>query len=167
MLRVTVRIAREGVYPYDRSEFGDDLNESLAGKQTIRLKISASEFTPESLATLEGKPVIIGTPGADSQHVWQDARITPENTVGSVAGTPRREGDDIIADFIITDADTIEKIKNGELCEVSAAYRSVIDEAAPAFSTNNRSTARSVNCATTMFSYSPKAGADAGRMSAF
>lgn len=116
MLRVTARVLADGVFPYLKAESPDDAKENAEG--LVGQYIPVKEFTDEALQSLEGKPVIV------EDHVWR----TPENTtkdgltVGSVAGTPRVEGGYVVTDLLITDKEAIEKIKSGELVEISSAY---------------------------------------------
>lgn len=116
MLRVTARVLADGVFPYLKAESPDDAKENAEG--LVGQYIPVKEFTDEALQSLEGKPVIV------EDHVWR----TPENTtkdgltVGSVAGTPRVEGGYVVTDLLITDKEAIEKIKSGDLVEISSAY---------------------------------------------
>jgi hypothetical protein len=116
MLRVTARVLADGVFPYLKSESPEDATtdpEGLVGQY-----IPVKEFTAEALQSLEGKPVIV------KDHVWRDANNTMKDglTVGSVAGTPKVEGGYLVADLLITDQNAIDKIKSGELVEISSAY---------------------------------------------
>lgn len=116
MLRVTARVLADGVFPYLKAESPEDAKENSDG--TVGQYIPVKEFTASALQSLEGKPVIV------EDHVWR----TPDNatkdglTVGSVAGTPRVEGGYIVTDLLITDKEAIDKIKSGELVEISSAY---------------------------------------------
>lgn len=116
MLRVTARVLAQGVFPYTKEESPENsvTNESGYVDQYIPIE----EFTEEALHSLEGKPVIV------KDHVWRDADNTMKDglTVGAIAGTPKVEDGYIVADFIISDNDTIEDIKAGKLIEVSSAY---------------------------------------------
>lgn len=116
ILRVTARVLAEGVFPYLPEESPPDAVQTEPG--IVGQYIPASEFTPDALASLEGKPVIIDS------HVWRDAENSMHDglTVGAVAGTPIVEDGYVVCDFIISDAQTIEDIKAGKLIEVSAAY---------------------------------------------
>jgi hypothetical protein len=116
MLRVTARVLKEGVFPYLPEESPEGATTNSDGM--VDHLIPADEFTPEALHTLEGKPVII------RDHVWRDVDNTFEDglTVGAVAGTPRVEDGYVVADFVISDADTVKAIEDGALTEVSAAY---------------------------------------------
>lgn len=123
LLRVTVVVLAEGVYPYKAEEISDPLPENLQGMTEIMQYIPADAFTPEALKTLEGKAATITITPEDA-HQWRE----PENamkdglTVGAAAGQAWVDEGKLKMDFLIQDGDTIRKIKNGELIEVSAAY---------------------------------------------
>ena len=111
LLTVTVCVLKEGVYPYGADEC-EGLPEALAGRDTVMEFIPASEFTPEAMKTLEGKPATIMT-AEDDAHEWR----TPDNamkdglTVGAVAGTPWVEGDELRCDLLLSDREAIEAVK--------------------------------------------------------
>lgn len=124
-LRVTICALKEGVYAYGAEESPDVANlEELRGLDTIREYIPLEAMRKEeALASLEGKDIIVGC------HDWQ----TPENyekaqIVGSVAGTPHIEGDELIVDAIIKCPETIANITSArtpedeKYVEVSAGY---------------------------------------------
>jgi hypothetical protein len=124
MLRVTACVLKEGVFAYQVSDLPPEIAAKFEGKTEIQEYIPASEFTKEALATLEGKPVITNdhewqTPGKEEQDKASD--------VGSIAGSPQVKDLGIICDFVITDADAIEKIKNKEYVELSSAYTSLME----------------------------------------
>jgi hypothetical protein len=124
-LRCTLRVLKEGVFPYKISELPGEMKVELAGRDEIGEFIPASEFTEEVFDSLEGKPIIINA--RDKGHEWQTAdeeELVDTYQVGAVAGRPRMMDKDIVIDAIITDADTIEKIENKQLVECSAAYDS-------------------------------------------
>lgn len=122
MLRVTIDVLKEGVYPYAADEAGAEA--ALPGVDPVQEFIPASEFTAAALATLEGKPVVVNA------HEWRDAQNTLVDglTVGNMAGAPTvAEGDRIRCDALIYDPDTIKAITEEEdprkrLVEVSAGY---------------------------------------------
>lgn len=118
LMRVTARVLKEGVYPYGASELPEVSGEAW-GADPVMLYVPESSFTPEALATLEGKPVITRS------HTWRDVTntLTDGLTVGMVAGAPRvEEGGGLLCDIVICDRDTIESVKRGDLIEVSAGY---------------------------------------------
>lgn len=116
ILRVTAQVMKEGVFDYSPEDVPED--SPLRSLEIVREFIPAAEFTVEALKSLEGKPLII------NDHEWRTAENTLEDglTVGNVAGTPRLKGKYILADFLIYAPEAIEKIRNGQLVEVSAGY---------------------------------------------
>ena len=126
-LTVTAVILKEGVYPYYPEDF-DEIPPELERLAVINEYIPASEFTPEALKTIEGKPITIATDESNT-HEWRDSgnALRDGLTVGSTAGTPWVEDGKLFARFLIQDRPTIERIKSGELVEVSAAYTGDID----------------------------------------
>jgi len=117
MLRVTAHILKEGVYPYGADETKSQA--VLPGVDPVQQYIPASEFTDDALTSLEGKPVVINA------HEWRDAENTLVDglTVGTIAGRPTVTNDGCVeCDMLIFDPDTIEKIKDRDLIEVSAGY---------------------------------------------
>lgn len=113
LLRVTANVLAAGVYDYAADESPENA-EKVNG--AVPQYISADEFTEDALHTLEGKPVVVG-------HSWRNPGNAHDTcVVGSVAGTPSTDGRFISCDFIITDADAIQRIKSGELQAVSAGY---------------------------------------------
>lgn len=118
-LRITACILKEGVYPYAKSEMqGVELLEAdIVDEQGMVWQyIPASAFNDEALKTLEGKPVIVGS------HDWQTAQ--DNKAVGSIAGSAKEVNGEVIVDLLITDEDTIKRITNKELTEISAGYES-------------------------------------------
>lgn len=121
-LRITMCILKEGVYGYGPDEVPGV--PELQGLDEVREFIPAEEFTPEAIASAEGKSIVV------DEHAWR----YPENalrdglTVGSVAGTPYVEGDELLCDAIILDPSTIQAITDEtlppeqRLVEVSAGY---------------------------------------------
>lgn len=122
VLRVTIHVLKEGVYPYAADEAG--ASAALPGIDPVQEFIPASEFTEASLTTLEGKPVII------SDHDWRNVQNTLVDglTVGNMAGTPIVTTDGCIeCDALIFDPDTVYSITKEQdpkkkLVEVSAGY---------------------------------------------
>ena len=119
-LRITARILQAGVYPYSVAEMPQELQAKFPGVDKINQRIDAAEFTPDALASLEGKPVII------DMHDWRDPdnTLTDGLTAGNVAGTPTVDGGSILCDLLIIDPNTIRAIQGKKLVEVSAAYDS-------------------------------------------
>lgn len=121
-LRITMCILKEGVYGYGPDEVPGV--PELQGLDEVREFIPAEEFTPEAIASAEGKSIVV------DEHAWR----YPENalrdglTVGSVAGTPYVDGDELLCDAIILNPGTIQAITDEtlppeqRLVEVSAGY---------------------------------------------
>jgi len=110
-----VPIARTGEMLYGANEVPIEGNED----GIVKVYRDDELFTPESLASFEGKPVTVGHPQDD---------VTPDNwsqlAKGVVQNVRRGEGeesDKMIADLLITDAYAINLVKNG-LREVSNGY---------------------------------------------
>ena len=125
-LRVTARALKAGVFNYKADEYPAEVLSEFGGAEEIDEFIPPEEFTPDFLRSYEGKPIIVNA------HEWQ----TPDKAeqmqsveVGSVAGTPRVENDDIICDYIIRDARAIEAIKGKKIVQNSAGYDSDLEKA--------------------------------------
>ena len=108
-----VPIARIGEQDYLAREL------QLDGDQDRLVKVNRYEndvFDKAALASFEGKPVTDGHP-ADS--------VVPENFASLAKGhiqNVRREGDRMVADLYINDANLISDIQNGIKREVSCGY---------------------------------------------
>lgn len=114
-LRITCCILKTDVLEYLKSEvpaeaYGNDTIDDTVLYEFVDVK----SIQPEILATLEGKPVLVG------DHEWQT--VDNVNQIGAIAGIAHVDGEALIADVLITDTDVIEKIKNHELIEISAGY---------------------------------------------
>jgi hypothetical protein len=103
---------------------------SVGADGIARIQREAEEvFRAETIASFNGKPVV-------NEHPDQD--VTPTNwrqlAVGIVMdprrGTAALE-DTLLADFLITDQDTIEAIRSGSKREVSCGYDADYDELGP------------------------------------
>lgn len=117
IMRITMCILKEGVYDYNSDEVPPEAG--LAGKEVIKQYIPASEFSKDlALQSIEGKPIVV------DEHEWRNAENTlkDELTVGNVAGSALVQGTDFIVDALVYDKETQEKVKSGELVEVSAGY---------------------------------------------
>ncbi len=81
-------------------------------------------FSPEAMASFEGKPVT---------NLHPPALVTPDSfrefVVGSVHNV-RREGSRLVADLLVADASAIEAIQQG-LREVSCGYDASYDQTSP------------------------------------
>lgn len=74
---------------------------------------------PESLSSLAGMDGL-------RVHDWANPE-KPRDDVGSVAGIPAFDGEYVVGEAVIKDAETIRRLEDGELVEVSAAYVHEID----------------------------------------
>lgn len=125
-LRVTARVIKEGVFPYKTRELPTEMLVTMAGRfgdnsDIVKEYIPLPEFTEDALKSLEGKPVIV------NMHDWRTAEnnLIDGLTVGNVAGTPKVVDNKYIeCDLLITDPETIQRIKEKTLIEVSAGYTS-------------------------------------------
>ena len=116
-LRCTASILRAGIMMYTRADLeGADIPEHLGDQ--IRLYVPQEELTdPESVASLEGKPIVIG-------HTWQTAGAL--SACGNHCGAPMIQGDHLISDILITDPEAVRRVMLPEndpnrLQEISSA----------------------------------------------
>jgi hypothetical protein len=116
-LRCTASILRAGIMMYTRADLdGADIPAQLGDQ--IRLYVPQNELEdPESVASLEGKPIVIG-------HTWQTAGALTD--CGNHCGAPMVQGDHLISDILITDAEAVRRIMLPEsdpnrLQEISSA----------------------------------------------
>lgn len=124
-LRITCCILQTAVLDYAKSETGGLID---IDSDTIHEFIDVNNISEEVLKTLEGKPVIVG------EHVWQD--IDHNEPVGSIAGTPTIDNDNLMVDVLITNPEVIAKIQSGELIEISAGYDANIILASGVYNNN-------------------------------
>jgi len=120
-LRCTVTVLRVCVMDYQPDEMGGGPPDGLVIDDGI-----VRVFTPpesldnaESLASLEGMPAVVG-------HIWQDTQTNPV-ACGNISGAVKCDGAIIVADVLVTDADTIRRIQlpptdPDYLCEISSAF---------------------------------------------
>lgn len=115
-LRCRARVLREGIMPYSRSELRGNIPMEFHHDPIQMLVSMDSMASAESLRSLEGAAVVVGS------HNW----VIPENAKtavhGHVAGSPRIDGPFVEVDLIVTDPVAISRIESGELPEISAAY---------------------------------------------
>lgn len=108
-----VPIGRTGEMEYLAREL------QLDGDPERMVRVTRDEtevFSPAALASFEGKPVTDGHP---------PEAVRPENAAAYHRGhvqNVRREGEYIIADLHLTDANLISEVKNGIKREVSCGY---------------------------------------------
>ena len=114
-LRCHARILAERIMPYTREELGD-LPDGI-DLETINMLVTKDEMSrEESLRTLEGAPIVAG------DHIWLTPEIVNTYGMGSVAGTPKLDGDYLECDLLVTNPDAIKAIESGDIGEISAAY---------------------------------------------
>lgn len=116
-----VAIARTGTLIYAAGEIPAEPN---AEGVVYVLRTAEEVFAPEAMASFEGKPVT---------NLHPDDLVNPDNwgdvAVGSVQHV-RREGNLLIADLLITDADAIRDVQAG-LREVSCGYEAHYEQISP------------------------------------
>ncbi|XHO72213.1 hypothetical protein BCC0238_001710 [Burkholderia gladioli] len=126
LLCEAVPIARIGSQDYVYSELPE-----LEAKDGIIVAERTAEvlFSPETLASFEGKPVTINHP---------PDFVTPANYMSVARGTVRNvrrgEGeraDLMLADLLITDAEAIRRVQAKDLTEVSNGYDADYEQIAP------------------------------------
>jgi hypothetical protein len=99
-LRCTAAILCAGVMTYSREELADSAPPD--GLESLRVYVPAEELAmPESIASLEGMPVVVG-------HVWQTAgNLTG---CGNISGAPSISGDHLVADILVTEPEAVRRI---------------------------------------------------------
>ena len=107
-----VPINRTGTQEYFPQEIGMNGTEKLVVE-----RLPEDVFSPETLASFEGKPVTYGHPteAVDSGNY----SIYSKGHVQNV----RRSGNETVADLLIQDQTLIELIRNGTVREISCGYR--------------------------------------------
>ena len=112
-LRCRARVLAERIMPYDRFE----LEDPPPGQGLFNMLVTRDEMaSPAALRSLEGIPIVAG------DHTWLTPELVKAHAVGSVAGTPKLDGDYLTCDLLVTDPETIRAIEADELPEISAAY---------------------------------------------
>ncbi|BBO75856.1 hypothetical protein DSCW_32730 [Desulfosarcina widdelii] len=112
-LRCRARVLAERIMPYDRSE----LDDPPPGQGLFNMLVTKNEMASSAaLRSLEGIPIVAG------DHTWLTPELVKNYSVGSVAGTPKLDGDYLVCDLLVTDPETIRAIEAEELPEISAAY---------------------------------------------
>lgn len=110
-----VPISRVGEFDYTPLETG------IAGKggKVVMSRSEAELFKPETMASFEGKPVVIGHGQFADPDNWRKISI------GHVQNVRRGEGDQsslLLADLLLQDAEGIRLVEEGQLTEVSCGY---------------------------------------------
>lgn len=92
---------------------------------TIRKEFRPPEevFHPDALSSMAGKPIT-------DQH--PNGKVTAANykklTIGTMLGSGRQDGDNVLADIIIQDAEAIAKAEKGGIRELSLGYSVDLEE---------------------------------------
>ncbi len=111
-----VPISRVGSFEYSAAEVGLP---SLTGSSVHVLRPEEQIFNPETIASFEAKPVVIGHARFADPDNWR------EIAVGTTQNVRRGEGDKsdfLLADLLLTDRKAIEAVESGDLKEVSCVY---------------------------------------------
>lgn len=102
-LRCTAVLLQNSVMPYQRAELKAP-HDVRPTEDTLYIWVPPEALAdPDSLASLEGTPVVAGA------HVWQTGE-EDTNRCGSIAGRPYVDGDDLVADILVTDRDAAQRI---------------------------------------------------------
>lgn len=110
-----VPISRVGDFEYSALEAGI----RGRGGKVILSRSPQELFSPETMASFEGKPVVIGHDTFADPSNWR--RIS----VGIVKDVRQGDGDErglLLADLLLTDQKGIDLVESGELREVSCGY---------------------------------------------
>lgn len=114
-VRIPAAIAREGILEYLQPD-GTTIRELVRPEELAR---------PEALASLRDAPITIGHPAGGTRLVTPETYR--EDNVGHVTGNPAIESGHLVAQLAILDVDAIRMIDTGELEEISAGYKVMID----------------------------------------
>lgn len=110
-----VPISRVGSFEYSAAEVGLP----NIGHAVQVWRPEEQIFNPETIASFEAKPVVIGHARFADPDNWR------EIAVGTTQNVRRGEGDKsdfLLADLLLTDRKAIEAVENGDLKEVSCGY---------------------------------------------
>lgn len=113
-LHVPGRVAKTGTQKYLRKELGLDGDPNA----TVTVYRPADEvFSQDSLASFDGADVTVMHPGE-----LVNAKNYRKTSVGLIRGAGRPDGDFVVADLIVKDADAIKMIEERGFVELSAGY---------------------------------------------
>lgn len=102
-LRCTAVLLQNSVMPYQRAELRAP-HDVRPTEDTLYIWVPPDALAdPDSLASLEGTPVVAGS------HVWQTGE-EDTNRCGSIAGRPTFNGEDLVADILVTDREVAQRI---------------------------------------------------------
>lgn len=120
LLCEAVPISRVGTFEYSAVESGIQVP---AGQKALMSRTAEELFSPTTMASFEGKPVVIGHSHFADPYNWK------EISVGTVQNVRRGDGDVLLADLLLTDEKGIALVEGGKLEEVSCGYdaRSIDD----------------------------------------
>jgi hypothetical protein len=110
-----VPISRVGSFEYSAAEVGLP----NIGRAVQVRRPEEQIFNPETIASFEAKPVVIGHARFADPDNWR------EIAVGTTQNVRRGEGDKsdfLLADLLLTDRKAIEAVESGDLKEVSCGY---------------------------------------------
>ena len=89
-------------------------------------------FSTETMASFNGKPVVIGHPSTDSGLLTPStARMAAIGNMQNIRRGAGSDADKLLADLLITDAIAISLIESGQLREVSCGYRGIVEPTGP------------------------------------
>lgn len=119
-LHVPGRVSKTGTQQYLRKELGLDGDPNAV----VTVYRPADEvFNQDSLASFDGADVTVMHP---SELV--NAKNYRKTSVGLIRGAGRPDGDFVIADLIIKDADAIKMVEERGFVELSAGYTAEFEE---------------------------------------
>lgn len=105
-IRAKARVTRTGIFQYPTDD----------GGWLYELRPPEEVFKADSLETIKGCPIVLGHPSEVTTRNWRQL------VVGHVQDDVRQDGIFVAATVVIQDAETCEKILDGELSEVSMGY---------------------------------------------
>lgn len=115
-----VKIARIGDLEYKPDEIDGNIEPNADG--IVILNRSAEDFFCDStIASFEGKPIV------SKFHQTVDPDNFKEISVGNISHV-RREGDYLVADLLICDAEAIELVENNIIKEISIGYDADVEK---------------------------------------
>jgi len=113
-LHVPGRVSKTGTQQYLRKELGLDGDPNAV----VTVYRPADEvFSQDSLASFDGADVTVLHPGE-----LVNAKNYRKTSVGIIRGAGRQDGDFVVADLIVKDADAIKMIEERGFVELSAGY---------------------------------------------
>lgn len=113
-LHVPGRVSKTGTQQYLRKELGLDGDPNAV----VTVYRPADEvFSQDSLASFDGADVTVMHPGE-----LVNAKNYRKTSVGLIRGAGRPDGDFVVADLIIKDADAIKMVEERGFVELSAGY---------------------------------------------